>query len=329
MSKVVVTGACGFIGSRLAHRLLERGEEVFGIDNLSRRGSEHNAGRLGEAGMRLLRADLSSPQAADEALAEIGSADAVFHLSAQVAVTRSYQDPGLDFRDNAAATFNVIDGIRRRMPGAYCLYASTNKVYGHLAVDRPVGMGQPMLPYTPYGVSKAVGELYFTEYGRPEFGLTTCSLRQSCIYGPNQFGVEDQGWVAWFSAANLLGLEITIYGDGRQTRDLLFVEDLVDLYLLLWERRLTGVYPVGGGADNVLSVAQGIQRISEITGRPFASVRHEAERPGDQHYFVADLSWVKELDLPWSPKVGTEQGLRAMIQWQRDHLEEIRAAIPA
>lgn len=326
MSKVIVTGACGFIGSCLARRLLERGDEVVGIDNLSRRGSEYNAARLRAGGMRLLRADLSSAQKAEDAFGAIGKADAVFHLSAQVAVTLSYQNPGADFRDNAAAAFNVIDAVRRHTPGAYCLYASTNKVYGHLKVNRPVGEDMPLDPYTPYGVSKAVGEMYFTEYGRPEFGMATCSLRQSCIYGHQQFGVEDQGWVAWFSIANLLGRDVMVYGDGHQVRDLLFVEDLVDLYLLLWERRLTGVYPVGGGEANAISVAQGLDKIAAITGLPFKSLGQEGARPGDQPYFVADLSWVGRLGLAWSPRTGVDEGLRAMIDWQRGHLEEIRAA---
>jgi CDP-paratose 2-epimerase len=168
--------------------------------------------------------------------------------------------------------------------------------------------------------------MYFTEYGRPEFGMATCSLRQSCIYGHQQFGVEDQGWVAWFSIANLLGRDVMVYGDGHQVRDLLFVEDLVNLYLLLWERRLTGVYPVGGGEANAISVAQGLDKIAAITGRPFKSLGHEEARPGDQPYFVADLSWVGRLGLAWSPKIGVDEGLRAMIDWQRGHLEEIRAA---
>ncbi len=326
MSKAIITGACGFIGSCLARRLLERGDEVVGIDNLSRRGSEFNAARLRSAGMRLIRADLSSQDKAEGAFAAAGPADAVFHLAAQVAVTLSYQDPRVDFRDNAIAAFNVIDAVRRHSPAAYCLYASTNKVYGHLTVNRPVGEERPLDPYTPYGVSKAVGEMYFTEYGRPEFGLSTCSLRQSCIYGHQQFGVEDQGWVAWFSIANLLGRDIAVYGDGRQVRDLLFVEDLVDLYLLLWERRVGGVYPVGGGEANAISVSEGLDRIAAITGRPFPPIKTEATRPGDQPYFVADLAWVRRLGLPWSPKVGVDAGLRAMIEWQREHLDEIRAA---
>lgn len=232
MPKAIVTGACGFIGTCLSLRLMEIGVEVVGIDNLSRPGSELNLGELVQHDLfSIKRVDLSHSARVHDVFSKIGEVDAVFHLAAQVAVTTSYVDRQRDFLDNAGASFNVIESVKRFTPGAYCLYASTNKVYGHIEVAEPVGLDKPLDPYTPYGVSKATGELYFREYGREEVGLKTCALRQSCIYGHHQFGVEDQGWVAWFAIANMLGFPITIYGDGRQVRDLLFVDDLVALYL--------------------------------------------------------------------------------------------------
>jgi CDP-paratose 2-epimerase len=315
MGKVIVTGACGFIGTCFSQRLIAEGHEVHGIDNLSRRGSEINAEELIGPRFTLHRVDLSDRARTFELFTEIGPVDAVYHLAAQVAVTKSYVDRERDFLDNAQASFNVIESVKRHTPEAYCLFASTNKVYGHLEVAEPVGLDYPLAPYTPYGVSKAAGEMYFSEYGRPELGLTTCALRQSCIYGHHQFGVEDQGWVAWFAIANILERPITIYGDGEQVRDLLFVDDLVNLYLECWERRLSGVYPVGGGPENAVNLKDGLRAIEEVTGKKFAETHFSETRPGDQPYFVADLSWAGPIGLSWRPKVGVGEGIRSMVDW--------------
>lgn len=320
MTKVLVTGACGFIGSALVRRLCMSGVKVYGIDNLSRIGSEMNAMDLRTLdGFVLRRIDLSHGQKVDDVFQEIGPVDAVFHLAAQVAVTTSYAYPRVDFLDNALASFNVIEAARRFTPEAYCLYASTNKVYGPLVFNEPVGMAHSPNPYTPYGVSKATGELYFLEYGTPAIGLQTCSLRQSCIYGSHQFGVEDQGWIAWFAIANLLGKRITLYGDGKQVRDLLYVDDLIALYLECWERRLTGAYPVGGGPNRQITLREGLRLIEKLTDRPFATIETAEARPGDQPYFVADLAWTREVGLRWEPEINVPQGVTTMLEWIREH----------
>ena len=325
MSKVVVTGACGFIGTCLSLRLMDEGIRVIGIDNLSRPGSEVNALELLAGDLfTLYRVDLSNTPKVDKLFSELGSVDVVFHLAAQTAVTTSYVDRQRDFLDNAVASFNVIESVKRYSPDAYCLYASTNKVYGHIQVSRPVGLDYSLNPYTPYGVSKATGELYFTEFGRTELGLRTCSLRQSCIYGHHQYGVEDQGWIAWFAIANILDLPITIYGDGEQIRDLLFIDDLIDLYLACWQRQITGVYPVGGGPLNAINLKQGLDLISSITGKPFTTIRYDKVRSGDQPYFVADLSWIEKVGLDWSPRTDVEQGVRKMVDWIRLNANQIK-----
>ncbi len=324
MARVAITGACGFIGSCLAHRLLDLGHTVIGLDNLCRKGTEINAHELTARGMPLHRVDLGVGPKVMETFHELGPVDALFHFAAQVAVTTSYKDRYRDFLDNAAGSFHVVESIKRFSPEAYCLYASTNKVYGHLTVEHPVGLDYPLDPYTPYGVSKAVGELYFSEYGRDEIGLRTCSLRQSCIYGHHQFGVEDQGWVAWFAIANLFDLPITIYGDGRQVRDLLYIDDLVELYIELWERGFTGVYPMGGGPTNIISLAECIELIPSVTGKAFGDVRHADTRPGDQPYFVADLAWLESTPLRWRPTTKVADGLERMVAWIRDHETPIR-----
>jgi len=325
MKKAIITGACGFIGTCLSRRLMDQGIQVVGIDNLTRQGSELNYRELmGNKLFQLYRVDLSHSIKAAELFARIGSVDIVFHLAAQVAVTTSYLDRRKDFLDNAVASFNVIEAVHRFSPEAYCLYASTNKIYGKIDISEPVGFEYPLNPYTPYGVSKATGELYFTEFGRKELGMSTCCLRQSCIYGHHQYGVEDQGWLAWFAIANVLELPITIYGDGKQVRDLLFIDDLIDLYLKAFEKRLTGAYPVGGGKDNSISIGQALSLIPQMTGKAFKEIRYEAARPGDQPYFVADLSWTEKACPGWAPKTNIGSGVQQMLGWIKDNRKNIQ-----
>ena len=298
---------------------------MIGIDNLSRAGSNFNAEELvsSSPSFTLHKINLSHTSEVYELFSTLGAVDAVFHLAGQVAVTTSYSNRENDFLNNLLASFNVIEAIKQYTPEAYCLYASTNKVYGKINFHHPVGKETPLNPYTPYGVSKAGAELYFTEYGREEIGLSTCSLRQSCIYGHHQYGVEAQGWIAWFSIANILGLPVTIYGDGQQVRDLLFVEDLVDLYLECLENRVTGTYPIGGGFGNHLNLRQALDLISTITQKPFVSVKKHQMRPGDQPYFVADTSWTREIGLRWAPTTNHVQGVGSMVQWIQAHQKQI------
>lgn len=325
--RVIITGVCGFIGSCLARRLMEQGTEVIGIDNLSRRGAEFTAMDLNGKLFTLHPIDLSHASKVFEVFSQIGPVDAVFHLAAQVAVTTSYLNRHLDFLDNAVASFHVIEAVKRFSPDAFCLYSSTNKVYGCIKVAKPVGLDRPLDPYTPYGVSKATGELYFTEYGRREFGLSTLSLRQSCIYGHHQFGVEDQGWIAWFTIANILGMPITIYGDGEQVRDLLFIDDLVELYLECLNKRIKGVYPVGGGPSHAVNLKQSLEMITKATGKKFSEITYDEIRPGDQPYFVADLSWTDETGLDWKPKTGIEQGLARMVDWVQANMDKVKKVL--
>jgi CDP-paratose 2-epimerase len=326
--RVVVTGACGFIGTALSRRLIRQDIEVIGIDDLSRRGACHKAEDLAaEGGFSLHRLGLERRGDILELFARLGRVDAVFHLAGQVAVTASYVDRERDFQSNVVGTFNLLEAVRRYCPDAYCLYASTNKVYGQIKVQQPVGFDRPLDPCTPYGVSKAAAELYFTEYARPETGLATCSLRQSCIYGPDQFGVEDQGWFAWFAIANVLGLPICIYGSGEQVRDLLFVEDLIDLYLECFARRLVGVFPVGGGAANAICLTGALDLISHLTKKPFVAVQRSSVRPGDQPYFVADLGWTTGAGVHWYPRVEIEEGAARMLHWIQRNEEKIRTVL--
>ena len=322
---ILVTGGAGFVGSTLVRALLGRGERVVVLDDLSRVGSDQRIAALPDADF--VRGDVSI--AADvEAAFDRGPFAAVYHLAAQVAVTWSMEDPRRDFEVNALGSFNVIDAVRRRSPGARCVYMSSNKVYGSLgglrAIDqgprkvlegRPEGVGadQPLEPETPYGVSKATGEGYFRDAALT-YGLQTVVLRASCIYGPRQSQQEDQGWVAWFGLAVTERRPLRIFGDGRTTRDMLFVDDLVDLYL----RILDGPPPprglvlnVGGGAQSARSLLEVVRELEALSGQT-ADVSHLDERPGDQPVFITDTSRATEV-YGWAPTTRPDVGLRLLL----------------
>src|SRR3990172_406111 len=270
----LVTGGAGFIGANAAARLAREGNEVVVYDNFSRLGSKQNARWLSaQRGLRILPGDVRDWRALTHLFQVFGPFDVVLHLAAQVVVTTSVADPRTDFETNALGTFNVCEAVRQFAPGAVLLNASTNKVYGgmddaavverggrYVYADLPYGVSedQPVDFHSPYGCSKGAGDQYVRDYARI-YGLRTVNFRQSCIYGYRQFGVEDQGWVAWFTIAALLGRPITVYGDGKQVRDVLFIDDLVDCYLAA-VRQIDAVagqtFNIGGGTEHSLSLLE-------------------------------------------------------------------------
>src|SRR5512133_2515620 len=267
-----VTGGAGFIGSNYVDRLLDRGEKVTIYDNLSRAGAPRNLKWLqekyGEKAFELVVGDVRD---AAQLAVSTREADVIVHLAGQVAVTTSVVKPREDFEINALGTFNVLEAARLNGRDPVFLYASTNKVYGGMddvnVVERatrweyeslPFGAAesQPLDFHSPYGCSKGTGDQYVRDYSRI-YGLRSVVFRQSCIYGPRQFGIEDQGWVAWFIIAAVTGRPITVYGDGKQVRDILNVEDLLNAYDLGVEKNDIAagkVYNVGGGPENVMSI---------------------------------------------------------------------------
>jgi len=280
----------------------------------------------------LLQADIRDAAALCRAAED---ADVIYHLASQVAVTTSVQDPRHDFESNALGTFNVLEAARLSGRRPIVLYASTNKVYGGMedvAVvegetgyayrDYPHGIPEtyPLDFHSPYGCSKGAGDQYVRDYARI-YGLQTVVFRQSCIYGPRQFGVEDQGWVAWFLIAAVTGQPISIYGDGKQVRDLLWVDDLLDLYDLALERidLASGrVYNVGGGPGNTLAVWQELgPMLTSLLGCEIPVTYHDW-RPGDQHIFVADVRKA-ERELGWRPTTRREDGVRRLYEWVVDN----------
>ena len=333
-----ITGGAGFIGSNYVHRLLERGETVTIYDNLSRPGASRNLAWLqetfGEKAFRLVVGDVRDPALLASSARE---ADVIVHLAAQVAVTTSVTDPRPDFEINALGTFNAVEAARLSERKPVVLYASTNKVYGGMEevqvvedatrwryADLPLGCPetQPLDFHSPYGCSKGTGDQYVRDYARI-YGLRSVVCRQSCIYGPRQFGVEDQGWVAWMIIAAVTGRPLTIYGDGKQIRDVLHVDDLLDAYDAALARidRVKGrVYNLGGGPENTMSIWTEFGPLLEkLLGRPLP-VRRGDWRPGDQKVFVADIRKA-ERELDWKPKVGVEAGVKLLFDWVQKNKE--------
>ena len=331
MRKYLVTGGAGFIGCNAVGRWLAAGHEVVALDDLSRRGAEANLAWLRQQPGKLLfeRVDIRDAAALDAAIERHRDADVVLHLAAQVAVTTSVEAPRHDFEVNALGTFNLLESIRRHAQQAVFLYASTNKVYGALEAEgveehqgryrfaRVAGIPetQPLDFHSPYGCSKGAADQYVRDYARI-YGLRTVCFRQSCIYGYRQFGVEDQGWVAWFTIAAVTGQPVSIYGDGKQVRDLLFVDDLLDAYdaaVARAERVRGAVFNLGGGPEHTLSLLELVAMLEQLTGRPLRP-SFAPWRPGDQPVFVADIARASTA-LAWRPQVDVRTGLQRLYAW--------------
>ena len=334
MRPLLITGGAGFIGSNLADRLAAEGENVLIYDSLARPGVEFNLEWLRKRHPQRIAAvigDVRNPADLRDAVAD---AAGVFHLAAQVAVTTSLQDPREDFEVNLLGTLNVLEALRHsRVP---CVFASTNKVYGELgglelvltgnayapadaSLRHGVDEQQPLDLRTPYGCSKGAADQYVLDYAR-QFAVPAVVLRMSCIYGPRQFGTEDQGWVAHFALRALAGKSITIYGDGRQVRDVLFVQDAVRAYIAALRNadRLAGQgFNLGGGPANAISLLQLIRHIERLIGRPVERI-FAPWRPDDQRYYVSDTRRVsKALNLP--EPTAWRIGVATLLRWLADH----------
>lgn len=327
---VLITGGCGFIGTNLALDRLRRGDTVQVLDNCSRAGTERNRAHLeglGAASLDLVEGDIRDAALVARLAAE---ADVIFHLAAQVAVTGSVLDPRTDFEINALGTLNVLEGARLSGRRPTVVYASTNKVYGGLedvAVEpSPLRYVLPALPdgvpesravdfHSPYGCSKGAADLYTIDYSRI-YGIPTVVFRQSCIYGPWQYGNEDQGWIAHFLIRALRGEPITLYGDGRQVRDVLFIDDLLALYdaaIGVPDRVAGRAYNIGGGPAFTVSLLEFVQHLRDAEGLE-PEVSHGDWRPGDQRVYISDVRRA-QADLAWDPTTTLTDGTRRLREW--------------
>lgn len=337
MKNILITGGAGFMGTNFADHYLSAGERVTIVDNLSRKGSRYNLDYLKAhpraEHLRTIIADVRQPTAVVQQAVE--AADVVFHFAAQVAVTTSVSDPRDDFENNALGTFNMLELVRlSQAKQPVFFFSSTNKVYGGMQdviiekgdrhyfykdLDNGIPEERFLDFHSPYGCSKGAADQYVRDYARI-YGLRTVVFRQSCIYGYRQFGVEDQGWLAWFTIAAVLNRPITIYGDGMQVRDVLFISDLIDAYqMALNHIETTGgrVYNIGGGAANTLSLLQLLDFLrAELN--PDLSAAFADWRPGDQPVYVSDIGRA-EREFGWHPKTSWQEGTRQLLDWVKDN----------
>ncbi len=340
--KVLVTGGAGFIGSHAAEIFARDGHPVTVVDNLSRarllkkddRNARFNWSHLGTLpNVTLIEGDVRD---FGTVLGAAEGASVILHAAAQTAVTTSVTDPRQDFENNVIGTFNVLEAARAQKRKPAVVFCSTNKVYGEnvnavplveeprrwaFAGDHARGIAESFsvdhCEHTPYGCSKLTGDLYGQDYARL-YGIKVGVFRMSCIYGTRQFGMEDQGWVAWFTIAAVAGKPLTIYGDGKQVRDLLWVEDLVAAYrAFLGSDRAHGVYNMGGGPANTMSLLELLAQLEERLGRP-VPVAYAGWRPSDQKVYISDISKARA-ELGWAPAVTPREGVDRLLGWVQEN----------
>lgn len=338
--KVLITGGCGFIGTNCAVHHLRKGDKVIIFDNLSRPGAKENLLWLKNQGKFIfVKGDIRNYKKLLEVF-KIYKPNLIYHLAAQTTMVESVKNPREDFEINALGTLNVLEATRKETPGAIFIYSSTNKVYGEMKYLKVVekkkryeykdikGINEsyPLDFHGPYGCSKGCGDQYTLDYFRI-FGLKTIVFRQSAIYGPHQFGIEGQGWIAWFCINWIFNRPVTIYGDGKQVRDVLYIDDLLnafDLAVKNINKTKGKVYNIGGGENFSLSIWELFEILEKLSKR---KIKYEISswRPGDQKVYISDISRAKK-DFHWFPKISPTEGIRKLYQWVLTNKEIIKKA---
>ncbi len=341
--KIIIIGGAGFIGVNTAQFFLNKQDENYEVivyDNCSRPGSQDNIDWLtNNYQVKFEHGDIRNYEKLESFLQEHQDVDVIIHLAAQVAVTTSVKNPRMDFETNLSGTFNILEALRNNEMAPFLIYASTNKVYGPLEelpcketdtryefTENVQGISETMNLdlYSPYGCSKGAADQYVRDYNRI-YDIPAVVFRQSCIYGPHQYGFEDQGWIAWMIIASLLRRKITIYGTGKQVRDILYVSDLIKAYdqAIKNKDKCRGrIFNIGGGPDNSISLLEFIKSIEEINGTP-VDYNHEDWRPGDQKIFISNNSRLLN-EIGWFPQTSYTKGLQQAYNWIKDNLGSIR-----
>jgi len=339
--KILITGGAGMVGSHAAEFYALRGDEVIVFDNLMRsklfgydkKSVEYNWNYLEKyKNVKRVLGDIRNSEDLKKVITK--EIDLVIHTAGQPGVGFSIEDPKEDYTINAFGTFNVLETMRTYCcPGACFIYCSTNKVYGENVSDLPLDESEKrysfkgikainekfdldMTAHTPYGVSKYVGDIYAQEYAHT-YGIKTGVFRMSCIYGTRQFGFEDQGWIAHFIISNIKKKPVTIYGDGKQVRDVLYVEDLIKAFDAFAKSKIKReVFNIGGGPDNTLSLLEFVEIVEKKTGNKF-KLSFDKWRPSDQKVYISDIAKVTET-LKWKPRVKVDEGLGHLIEWVKN-----------
>ncbi|MBD3229420.1 MAG: NAD-dependent epimerase/dehydratase family protein [Candidatus Lokiarchaeota archaeon] len=335
---ILVTGGCGFIGSNLVDFLIKDNKKnnILIIDDIKRDGAKLNKRWLenlyGERkNFRIVIKDIKNN---NDIKSFFKDQEMIFHIAGQVAVTTSVKDPVMDFKINAGGTLNILEAARKSNTNPVILFTSTNKVYGNLNqyqiklkdkkydfkdLTGGVNESTPLDFHSPYGCSKGAADSYMKDYYRI-YGLKTILFRMSCIYGPRQFGNEDQGWVAHFIISSILDKALTIFGDGKQVRDILFIDDLVKAMLQATDNinKTKGkVYNIGGGPKNVISLLELLELLEKHLNKKI-NVSYEDWRPGDQKVYYSNIDKAKE-DFGWSPIITKEKGIVKLINWVKQN----------
>jgi len=333
---VLITGGGGFIGCNIADALAARGTSVLVFDNMSRDGAQENVAWLKQRHGDRIAVEAADIRDTEKVERSVARSSAILHLAAQVAVTTSLGRPVDDFEINARGTLNVLEALRLHNPRAPLVFASTNKVYGRLfaagtfvlhgkryiATDAGLARGVAETAaldlHSPYGCSKGAADQYVHDYAHV-YGLRTAVLRMSCVYGPRQFGTEDQGWIAHFMLQSIKRRPITIFGDGMQVRDALHIDDAI----AAWLGTLTRIdavrgraFNLGGGPENAVSLLELVDRIARM--RDYVpDVRFDLRRPGDQPWYISDTSALSAA-IGWRPRVPLQEGLCTLEKWLHD-----------
>lgn len=340
--RILITGGAGLVGSHAAEYFALKGDEVIILDNLARSkifeydkaSVEHNWNYLSKYNnVKCIKGDVCSESDVKKALGN--RVDVVIHTASQTGVRFSIRQPKEDFRINALGTLNILECTRQVNKDAILIYCSTNKVYGENidriplveketryiydgveAINEDIAID--LTGHTPYGVSKLSGDLYVQEYAHI-YGMRTAVFRMSCIYGIRQFGFEDQGWLAWFIISAIKNRPITIYGNGKQVRDILYVTDLIKAFdKFIKSDSKQGLFNIGGGKDNTISLLEFLKEIKSLTGKE-PQVKFDIWRPSDQKVYISDISKVKNT-LGWSPLVNKREGIRLLFNWVKENI---------
>jgi|TARA_B100002003_G_C14132595_1_gene544688 CDP-paratose 2-epimerase len=342
MMKVLVTGGNGFIGSHLAEHYYIQGADVSILDNFSRSNLYETPNWDSTLNWKYLKKRCPKIQMLNEDVRNVTrmmdvsqGVDVIIHTAAQVAVTTSLVSPITDFEINARGSLNILEAARKN--DAAVLFCSTNKVYGeninqipthetdtryHYSDTRykrgiPESFSIDHSGHSPYGCSKLSADIYMQDYAHT-YDLKTCVFRLSCIYGERQLGIEDQGWVAWFTTATILGKPITIFGDGKQVRDILYIQDLVNAFDAFLDSGIKhDVFNIGGGADNTISLLELIDLLTMKTGIS-PNLSFSNWRSGDQKVYISDISKAKE-KLNWEPETSLNNGIDRLVNWVLDN----------
>ncbi|MFH1593327.1 MAG: NAD-dependent epimerase/dehydratase family protein [Candidatus Omnitrophota bacterium] len=335
--KILITGGAGMVGSHAAEFYASKKDEVIVFDNLMRshlfgydkQSVEYNWNYLSKhKNITRVLGDVREVKDLEKVITR--DLDLVIHTAGQPGVGYSIENPGEDYSINAFGTFNVLECMRTRSPGAAFIYCSTNKVYGENVSNIPLtekekrycfsgidsideSFNLDLTAHTPYGASKYTGDIYAQEYGHT-YGIKTGIFRMSCTYGTRQFGFEDQGWIAHFIISCIKGRPVTIYGDGKQVRDVLYADDLVAAFDAFVKSDIgVEVFNIGGGPDNTMSLLEFVEIIESKTGKKI-ELKYDKWRPCDQKVYISNIAKVKKA-LKWSPSVPVEQGIDRLIDW--------------